>query len=70
MDNWLKCSDCQVGASNRQARFMAGLATTGAQPHESSVSDAQLLEAAKANLRTCTFIGLMERYEESMTVLR
>ena len=26
---WLQCRKCRVGSSNRQARFLAGLATTG-----------------------------------------
>jgi len=26
---WLQCQKCRVGSSNRQARFLAGLATTG-----------------------------------------
>ena len=43
----------QVGASNRQARFMAGLGTTGAQPHEVAMTDEQLLEAAKVGWKFC-----------------
>ena len=49
------------------ARFMGGLATTGSQTlHD----DQTLLTAAKRNLEKCAFIGLMEEYEQSMTVLR
>lgn len=39
---WLACAPCRVGSSNRQARFLAGLATTGA------LTPAEAAEAAEA----------------------
>ena len=30
LSDWLQCAPCRVGASNRQARFLAGIERTGA----------------------------------------
>jgi len=71
---WLKCGPCRAGSSNRQARFLAGFATTGEIPDEeekqTSSSRSALLVAALANLKRCTFVGIMERFEDSMLLLK
>jgi len=67
LDRWLECGDCKVGSSNRMARFMAGLSTTGTTGAE---EESRMVSAAKENLRRCALIGLMERYEDSMLILR
>lgn len=59
--------ECQVGASNRQTRMLAGLYTTGA---DEDVDDEVLLALALKNLESCAFVGLMERYTDSMLLLR
>jgi hypothetical protein len=41
LDTWLACGACRVGSANRQARFLAGLATTG------DLSPAEEAEAAE-----------------------
>jgi len=67
VQKWLECRDCQVGSANRMTRFMAGMSTTGTLHREEST---RMFVAAKENLERCALIGLMERYEESMLVLR
>jgi hypothetical protein len=38
--------------------------------HQIQASEAQMLERAKAHLYTYSFIGLMEKYEDSMLMLK
>ena len=72
LSDWLMCTACRVGASNRQARFLAGLATTGelAEGEGTSIGDARLYDAAARNLRACVFVGVLDRFEESMLLLK
>ena len=57
-----------------KARFLAGFATTGEIPDEeekqTSSSKSALLVAALANLKRCAFVGIMERFEDSMLLLK
>jgi hypothetical protein len=57
-----------VGASNRQTRMLAGLHTTGVI--DLSISDDALLEHALANLERMAFVGLTERFEDSMLLFK
>ena len=72
LSDWLMCTACRVGASNRQARFLAGLATTGelAEGEGTLIGDARLYDAAARNLRACVFVGVLDRFEESMLLLK
>ena len=72
LSDWLMCTACRVGASNRQARFLAGLATTGelADGEGTLSGDARLYDAASQNLRACVFVGVLDRFEESMLLLK
>lgn len=83
MKHWLACRQCRVGVSNRMVRFLAGLGTTGepfagehlagepaAEAGGEGAGWAPMLAAARENLRRCAFIGVMERYDESMEVLK
>ena len=72
LSDWLGCAACRVGASNRQARFLAGLATTGelAEGEGTLIGDARLYDAASQNLRACVFVGVLDRFEESMLLLK
>ena len=72
LSDWLMCTACRVGASNRQARFLAGLATTGelADGEGTAAGDARLYDAAARNLRACVFVGVLDRFEESMLLLK
>ena len=65
---FLTCESCQVGVSNRQTRLLAGLYTTGVNDEE--VDDEVLLTAALKNLEQFVFIGIMERYTDSMLLLK
>lgn len=58
---------CQVGASNRQTKMLAGVYTTGVNV---KYDDDELLQKALANLEKMSFIGIMERYEDSMLMLK
>ncbi|KAJ8601447.1 hypothetical protein CTAYLR_005947 [Chrysophaeum taylorii] len=69
LGEWLDCAACRVGSSNRQTRFLAGLAPTGSRDDERR-GDATLLAAALDNLRRCDFVGLLDRYADSMLLLR
>jgi len=76
--NWMKCSQCHVGVSNRLTRFLGSSETTGKSLPEELYGDLDALEKANANmlrvaksrLWSCAFIGIMERYEDSMLVLK
>ena len=72
LSDWMMCTACRVGASNRQARFLAGLATTGelADGEGTAAGDARLYDAASQNLRACVFVGVLDRFEESMLLLK
>jgi hypothetical protein len=75
---WLKCPQCRVGAANRLTRFLGSSETTGEPLPEESRGNSDELEKANANmlrvarsrLWSCAFIGIMERYEDSMLVLK
>mmetsp|Transcript_49843 Transcript_49843/g.63850 ORF Transcript_49843/g.63850 Transcript_49843/m.63850 type:complete len:185 (-) Transcript_49843:165-719(-) len=78
---WIACDQCRVGSRNRMTRFLSGVATTGellpqevATPPPGTESlkqaEANMLKRAKKHLYTCAFLGLMERYEDSMLVLK
>jgi hypothetical protein len=51
--------------ANLQTRLLAGL-----QGQDESLSPAELLARAQANLRACTVVGLTERFDETMLLLR
>lgn len=59
---------CRVGASNRQTRMLAGLHTTGVI--DPTISDDNLLERAVVNLERMAFVGITERFEDSMLLLK
>ena len=48
-------------------RFLGGSATTGTM--DEGQSDVEMLELAKQRLDQCTFIGIMEKYPQSMFIL-
>lgn len=64
LGDWLKCDSCRVGSSNRQTRFLAGSATTG------SPRQGEDLDAALRNLKRCTFVGILDRFSDSMLLLK
>lgn len=66
---WLDCEACRVGSSNRQTRFLAGLATTGSRDDE-KFGDDHMFDAALRNLRKCDFVGVLDRYADSMLLLK
>ncbi len=68
IEDFLDCETCRMGASNRQTRMLAGLFTTGVL--NASVSDDMLLEHALANLERMPFIGITERFADSMLLLK
>ena len=70
--DWLACAPCRVGASNRQARFLAGLATTGDLVHGEGTEsgDARLYEEAARHLKACAFVGVLDRFEDAMLLLK
>ena len=72
LGDWLACAACQRGARNRQTRFLAGLATTGelADGEGTRDGDARLLEAALDNLHDCAFLGVLDRFQDSMLLLK
>lgn len=69
LTDWLNCPACRVGSNNRQTRFLAGLAPTGSRDTDRFDDDA-LLAAALKNLGHCTFVGILERFADSMLLLR
>lgn len=76
--NWMKCSQCRVGVANRLTRFLGSPKTTGESLPEEAHRDvgalekanAKMLQVAKSRLWNCAFIGIMERYEDSMLMLK
>ena len=72
LDDWLACDACARGSRNRQARFLAGLATTGefAEQEASAAGDAALLAAALANLDRCAYVGVLDRFQDAMLLLK
>jgi len=65
------CIECRIGSSNRQAKMLSGLFTTGANIDEvNKFSDDYILMKAKENLEAMKFIGLTERYTDSMLLLK
>lgn len=57
-----------MGVSNRQTRMLAGLFTTGsAEPWQ---DEDEMLRQAMANLERMAFVGVTERYEDSMLLLK
>jgi len=66
---YLSCEDCQVGVANRQTRLLAGLYPTG-QLGKKGVEDEDLLDAALRNLEQFAYVGIMERYTDSMLLLK
>ena len=69
LDDWLDCRPCRVGSSNRQTRFLAGLRPTGILLEEED-SNGDLLDAALRNLQACDFVGVLDKFPESMVLLR
>jgi hypothetical protein len=72
LDDWLACDACARGSRNRQARFLAGLATTGefADQEASAAGDAALLAAALKNLDRCAYVGVLDRFQDAMLLLK
>lgn len=68
LGDWVRCEACQVGVSNRQTRFLAGLSPTGVRP--AGESDDDLLAAALRNLERCAFVGTLARFTDSMLLLK
>lgn len=62
---WLECAPCRVGSSNRQTRFLAGFDT---EPSETDWNGK--LQSALRNLERCAFVGLTEKFEDSMLLLK
>jgi hypothetical protein len=59
-----------VGVSNRQTRLLSGMFPTGAAPALTPQQQEEMLHKAMANLEAMAFVGLTERYADSMLVLR
>lgn len=56
-----------MGMSNRQTRMLAGMFPTG---ENADFQEEELLERAIENLEKLAFVGVTERYTDSMMLLK
>ena len=70
VETWLNCSACAIGWSNRQTRMLGlRLDDTRRQALLAPVTEG-VLERAKLNVDSMAWVGIVERFADSWTLLR